>query len=187
MVALALVGQGIWLVKIYRDNHANDFEITTLENPVIPAEAGIQINTYLDPDFRRDDKHLTWSSQLVSQSTKLISAAPGKPINLSATFENTGTATWTRENTFLQILTDDEADISPWYSPTWIGKKRVAAPKQESVTPETQGTFEFMVTAPSVPNTYTISLRPVYTAGTTYHWLGVDPRLHVTITVGMAR
>ncbi len=192
VLVLALVGQGIWLWRAYQKEHAEDFEMTPLEtteqNPPSGdfAKSNDQIpNSVPTGHLPKGDKQepLTWSAQLKTQSKKLISVAPGKTTGLTATFQNTGTATWTNANTFLQLLVSDEADTSPWYHTSWLGKKRVATVKEATVAPEETGTFEFTVTAPSVPGTYTIALRPIYQANTKYLWLGADPKLRWTIDI----
>ncbi len=183
VLTLALVGQGIWLFRIYQGNHANDFEIESYPSPLPSEKTRLSLEGRGPAVGGGEGEPFTWSQKLISQSHKLISAAPGKTLTLSATFQNTGTATWTNTTTFLQILAPDEADSSPWYHKSWPGKKRVAALKEESVEPTAHGTFTFSVVAPSIPGTYTLAFRPIYQVNNKYTWLGANPALSFTIDV----
>jgi glucose/arabinose dehydrogenase len=104
-----------------------------------------------------------WHSRLVSQSPN-PSLAPGATSgDISLTFRNTGTKTWTKGLVGQQALLGIKNDDRTWASLAvgWPDPARPAVQSEQSVPPGANATFTFKVKAPQTPSTYVLALRPV--------------------------
>ncbi len=85
-------------------------------------------------------------SQFISQDVP-TSMVPGETRQVSVTFKNTGTTTWTRAR-FFKIGSRNPPDNTHW------GMSRVLLDPSDSIAPTQQKTFTFDVTAPTIPGLY---------------------------------
>jgi len=92
------------------------------------------------------------NSQFISQSVP-ISVSPGESYNISVTFKNTGTKTWTSGNLY-RLGTQNPSDNT-----IWIQTNRVALP--HNVAPDDEVTFNITITAPSNEGIYALQWRMV--------------------------
>lgn len=104
-----------------------------------------------------------WNFGYDSQSARLR-LAPGGSATLWLRLQNTGAATWFRDQAeSLRLGTAQVTDrISQFFKggPGWLGGSRVLLDQQQ-VRPGEYGTFTFSVTAPKDPGSYQEFFRPV--------------------------
>jgi len=104
--------------------------------------------------------HSKWAGQSV-----VGPLAAGQATSVTLRLQNTGTATWTRGVSGLQVNLGVRGD-STWWSDKglaagWLSANRVATTSESLVPPGGTGTFVFEVKAPQVPGSYRLWLRPV--------------------------
>ncbi|MDO8588078.1 MAG: NBR1-Ig-like domain-containing protein, partial [Armatimonadota bacterium] len=102
----------------------------------------IPINSAVSPD-----------NAVVVSDTIPTTMTTGQQYNVSVTMQNTGETCWNAE--FFQLGTVDDSD--PFYAST-----RVFMPAGTTVMPNGQYTFNFTLTAPSTPGTYTTDWQMVH-------------------------
>lgn len=123
--------------------------------------------------FVRITSDLGFHSKWVSQSAN-PQLGPGETsADLTLTFRNSGTKTWTKgvagQQANLGIRNDDRTWSS--FAVGWLAPDRPAAQNEASVAPGANATFTFKVKAPQAPSTYVLALRPVIDGVT---WLEDD-------------
>ena len=109
------------------------------------------------------------NAQCISQSVP-TSVTPGSNFSVSITMKNIGTKTWTPTTHYL-------GSQNPQDNTTW-GIGRISLPN--NVSPGSEVTFSFTVTAPTTPGTYNFQWRMFEEA---VEWFG-DFTPNVAITVG---
>jgi hypothetical protein len=100
---------------------------------------------------------------------------------LSISFVNTGSQTWTKGLLGQEARLGVNRDNETWAAlgVGWPSANRVALQSEPSVAPGGVGTFTFQVRAPVTPGVYAINLRPVIDAVTWMEDQGVF--LYVTV------
>jgi glucose/arabinose dehydrogenase len=136
--------------------------IGTYDIPLRPVVDGV---AWLEHQgvFVRVVSDAGWHSRLVSQSPN-PSLAPGATSgDITLTFRNTGTKTWTKGIVGQQALLGIKNDDRTWASLAvgWPDPARPAVQTEQSVPPGANATFTFKVKAPQTPSTYVLALRPV--------------------------
>ena len=124
---------------------------------------------------------LGFHSKWVSQSASPALAPGATSADLTFTFKNTGTKTWTKGLLGQQAALGIRNDEHTWASlaVAWPDPTRPAMQTEAAVAPGQNATFTFKVRAPQAPSTYVIALRPVIDGVT---WLD-DEGVFVAITV----
>jgi glucose/arabinose dehydrogenase len=148
--------------------------------PLRPVVDGV---TWLEHQgvFVRVVSDAGWHSRWIGQSPN-PSLAPGTTsADLTVTFRNTGTKTWTRGVVGQQALLGIKNDDRTWSSlaVSWPDAARPAVQNEPTVPPGADATFTFKVKAPQTPSTYVLALRPVIDGVT---WLE-DQGVFVSVTV----
>ena len=115
------------------------------------------------------------NAAFVSQSVPTTMTV-GQSYSVSVTMRNTGTNTWTSANNHM-LGTQNPQDNTTWGN-TALGFGRVGLPS--SVSPGSQVTFNFTVTAPSTPGTYNFQRRMLQHL---VEWFGdFTPNVAVNVT-----
>lgn len=148
--------------------------------PLRPVVDGV---TWLEHQgvFVRVVSDAGWHSKWIGQSAN-PSLAPGATSgDITVTFRNTGTKTWTKGILGQQAALGIKNDDRTWASlaVSWPDAARPAAQTEQSVPPGANATFTFKVKAPQTPSTYVLALRPVIDGVT---WLE-DQGVFVSVTV----
>lgn len=105
-------------------------------------------------------------------------AAPGADVYMQVQARNVGYQTWSQSS--LHLGTDSpENSSSPFYDSSWLSNNRPAALSESTVAPGSDGTFNFIMHAPSQPGTYYEYFNLVDDGVT---WLN-DPGLYYRIDV----
>lgn len=94
------------------------------------------------------------SARFISQSVPTM-LEPGETAEVSITFKNNGSTTWTRAGGY-KLGTQN-----PENNKLWIGAKRVRLTAPEAIAPGQSKTFTFEITAPEDPGTYNFQWRMV--------------------------
>ena len=190
-VAPGAIGTFTFLLKAPTAQGAYDI-------PLRPVADGV---TWLEHQgvFVRVTSDLGYHSKWVSQTAN-PSLGPGETsTDITITFRNNGTKTWTKGVTGQQANLGIRNDDRTWSSlaVSWLAPDRPAAQNESSVAPGSNATFTFKVKAPQAPSTYVLALRPVIDGLT---WLeddgvfvavnvsgGVKPLLTTTVIQGGMR
>ena len=113
------------------------------------------------------------NAQFISQSAPPTSMTAGQTANVSVTMKNTGTSTWSPVANY-HLGSQNPGDNVNW------GFHRVDL--SSSVSPNSNYTFNFTVTAPSTPSTYNFQWRMVQDG---IEWFG-DQGANVVVSVSAA-
>ena len=154
--------------------------VGTYDLPLRPVADGV---TWLEHEgvFVRVVSDLGFHSKWVNQSASPSLAPGATSADLTFTFRNTGTKTWTKgvlgQQAALGIRNDDRTWAS--LAVAWPDPTRPAMQTEATVAPGQNATFTFKVKAPQAPSTYVIALRPVVDGVT---WLE-DEGVFVAVTV----
>ena len=177
---------------------------TAVEGTVIPGDVGtFRFNIHCNSDMsfgehkfyvRLVSENLTWfidpdtngaawwninvarpQAQLTGQSAYPV-AWPGDEVNLSATFKNTGSSTWSSSNSPVRLAVDryqDESFLNQFKSNSWIADYRIANLPANEVVPGQSATFNFTIKFPDnlSPGHYRFYVRLVSEGST---WF-IDP------------
>ena len=113
--------------------------------------------------FVRVTSDLGYHSKWVSQTAN-PNLGPGETsADITITFRNNGTKTWTKGVVGQQANLGIRNDDRTWSSlaVNWLSPDRPAAQSEATVVPGANATFTFKVKAPQAPSTYILALRPV--------------------------
>lgn len=120
----------------------------------------------------------TWAASYKAQSYPSTMTA-GSTATAWVEYTNTGTGTWTHDNTRLGT-TDPQDRSSPFYNAgNWISPNRPTDVDQSSVGPGAVGRFTFILKAPTTPGTYVEKYKPVQEGVT---WFGDVITWTITVT-----
>ncbi|HUQ42573.1 MAG TPA: PQQ-dependent sugar dehydrogenase [Candidatus Limnocylindrales bacterium] len=148
--------------------------------PLRPVADGV---TWMEHQgvFVRVTSDLGFHSKWVGQSANPTLAPGATSADITITFRNTGTRTWTKgvpgQQANLGIRNDDRTWSS--LAVSWLTPDRPATQTEATVAPGANATFTFKVKAPQAPSTYVLALRPVIDGVT---WLE-DEGVFVAVTV----
>jgi cysteine-rich secretory family protein len=145
--------------------------------PVVDGVAWLEDQGVTVPVVTTVDYHSRWMTQS-PYPTLRAGQVSGQ---LSITFLNTGSQTWTKGLLGQEARLGVNRDNETWagLGVGWPSANRVAFQSEASVPPGALGTFLFQVRAPMTPGTYAINLRPVIDAVTWMEDQGVF--LYVTV------
>jgi glucose/arabinose dehydrogenase len=131
--------------------------------------------------FVRVVSDLGWHSRWVSQSPNPALAPGATSDNITVTFRNSGTRTWTKGVAGQQAALGIRNDDRTWASLAvgWPDATRPAVQTEAVVAPGQLATFTFKVKAPQAPSTYVLAMRPVIDGVT---WLD-DEGVFVAVSV----
>lgn len=134
----------------------------TYDIPLRPVADGV---TWLEHQgvFVRVTSELGYHSKWVTQTAN-PQLGPGETsADITITFKNSGTKTWTKGVTGQQANLGIRNDDRTWssFAVSWLAPDRPAAQNETSVPPGSNATFTFKVKAPQAPSTYVLALRPV--------------------------
>ncbi len=114
-------------------------------------------------------------ASFVSQSVPTV-MNPSQTVDVTVTFENTGTTTWTDASGH-RLGSQNPQDNSTW------GTNRIYLDGGDTILPGHSKTFSFQVTAPSTPGSYNFQWRMLQEA---VEWFG-EVGDNVSVTVGSVR
>lgn len=120
-------------------------------------------------------------TQRISGSDNGISIAPGQQVHVTLKALNFGRATWTRN---MRLATSSPRDRSSQFQDAgWMWSNRVTHLVEQEVRPGEIGTFNFTLTAPSTPGSYSEYFSLVDDSAT---WLN-DVGMYIPIRVVVPR
>lgn len=136
--------------------------------------------------FVRVVSDLGYHSKWVAQSPSPTLAPGAVSADITLTFRNTGTKTWTKGVLGQQAALGIRNDDRTWASLAvgWPDATRPAVQAEASVPPGQNATFTFKVKAPQAPSTYVLSLRPVIDGVT---WLDDEGVFIAVVVAGGVR
>jgi cysteine-rich secretory family protein len=145
--------------------------------PVVDGVAWLEDQGVTVPVVTTVNYHSRW----MTQSPYPTLRAGQVSSQLSISFLNTGSQTWTKGLLGQEARLGVNRDNETWagLGVGWPSANRVAFQSESSVPPGAIGTFLFQVRAPMTPGTYAINLRPVIDAVTWMEDQGVF--LYVTV------
>jgi hypothetical protein len=145
--------------------------------PVVDGVAWLEDQGVTVPIVTNVDYHSRW----LTQSPYPTLRAGQVSGQLSISFINTGSQTWTKGLLGQEARLGVNRDNETWagLGVGWPSANRVAFQTEASVPPGAVGTFVFQVRAPMTPGVYAINLRPVIDAVTWMEDQGVF--LYVTV------
>jgi uncharacterized protein YkwD len=145
--------------------------------PVVDGVAWLEDQGVVVPVVTTVDYHSRW----LTQSPYPTLRAGQVSGQLSISFVNTGSQTWTKGLLGQEARLGVNRDNETWAAlgVGWPSANRVAFQSEPSVAPGGVGTFTFQVRAPVTPGVYAINLRPVIDAVTWMEDQGVF--LYVTV------
>jgi hypothetical protein len=145
--------------------------------PVVDGVAWLEDQGVTVPIVTTVNYHSRWMTQS-PYPTLRAGQVSGQ---LSITFLNTGSQTWTKGLLGQEARLGVNRDNETWagLGVGWPSANRVSFQSEASVPPGALGTFLFQVRAPMTPGTYAINLRPVIDAVTWMEDQGVF--LYVTV------
>jgi uncharacterized protein YkwD len=145
--------------------------------PVVDGVAWLEDQGVVVPVVTTVDYHSRW----LTQSPYPTLRAGQVSGQLSISFLNTGSQTWTKGILGQEARLGVNRDNETWagLGVGWRSANRVAFQSEASVPPGAVGTFLFQVRAPMTPGLYAINLRPVIDAVTWMEDQGIF--LYVTV------